>query len=66
MTDEQLKKGQELKRIISTLDGELEKFEGKQPNGINVYLPNVGSLIEDVRKVFLAHKEMFNRQFKEL
>lgn len=66
MTDEQLKKGQEIKRTISTLDGELEKFEGKHPDGINVYLPNVGTLIDDVRKVFLAHKEMFNRQFKEL
>lgn len=66
MTDEQLKKGQELKRTLATLDGELEKFVGKHPDGINVYLPNVETLIDDVRKVFLAHREMFTQKFKEL
>jgi len=66
MTDQQLKQAQELKRTIAQLESELEKFSSSHPQGINVFLPNVGTLIEDVRKVFLAHRDMFNEKFRKL
>lgn len=66
MTDQQLKQAQELKRIIATLEGELEKFDNVNPSGVNVYLPNVGTLIERVKIDLLRQLDMFNRQFKEL
>lgn len=66
MTDQQLKQAQELKRIIATLESELEKFDNVNPSGINVYLPNVGTLIERVKIDLLRQLDMFNRQFKEL
>ena len=66
MTDQQLKQAQELKRIIAVLESELEKFKSDNPNGINVYIPNVGVLIEDVRQVFQKHLNEYNKKFKEL
>ena len=68
MTDQQLKQAQEIKRIIATIEGELEKFDGKHlpTQGINVFLPNVGTLIEDVRQVFVDHRGLYNNKFKEL
>ena len=66
MTDEQLKQGQELKRLINLLESELEKFDTNNPNGINVFIPNVGMLIENVRIDFLKQLDKYNRQFKEL
>lgn len=67
MTDQTLKKAQELKRIIATLEGELEKFGNPRPvQGINVFLPNCGNLIEDVRKVFIEYKDEFNEIFEKL
>lgn len=66
MTDQQLKAAQELKRIIATLEGELEKFENVQPTGINVYVPNVGTLIENVKLDYIKQLEKYKIQFKEL
>lgn len=67
MTDEKLKQAQDLKRTIATLENELEKFGSPRPvQGINVFLPNASTLIEDVRQVFIIHRDMFNKQFKEL
>lgn len=68
MTDQQLKKAQELKRIIATLEGEIEKFNGKTlpTQGINVFIPNVGTLIENVKLDFLKQLEIQNKKFKEL
>ena len=66
MTDQQLKQAQELKRIIVLLEGELEKFDNVNPSGINVFLPNVGTLIERVKIDLQRQLDMFNRQFKEL
>lgn len=68
MTDQQLKKAQELKRIISSLEGEIEKCNGKNKpvQGINVFLPNLGTLIDDVKQVFETHLEMYNKQFRDL
>ena len=66
MTDQQLKQAQDLKRIIATLESELEKFENVQPTGINVYVPNVGTLIENVRLDFIKQLEKQKNQFKEL
>ena len=67
MTDQTLKQAQELKRTIAALDNELEKFNNPmQAQGINVFLPNCGNLIEDVRKVFVEYKEEFNDLFKKL
>ena len=68
MTDQQLKQAQELKRIIATLDGELDKIKGKNKpvQGINVFIPNVGSLISDVGEVYEKHLAMFNDKFKRL
>ena len=66
MTDQQLKQAQELKRIIALLEGELEKFDNVNPSGINVFLPNVGTLIERVKIDLQRQLDMFNRQFKEL
>jgi hypothetical protein len=66
MTDEQLKKGQDLKRTIMLLESELEKFSNNHPQGINVFLPNVGTLIENVKIVFLRQLDIYNRKFKEL
>ena len=66
MTDEQLKKGQDLKRTIKQLENELEKFSNKHPQGINVFLPNVGTLIENVQIVFLRQLDIYNKKFKEL
>lgn len=66
MTDQQLKQGQEIKRTIATLESELEKFSSKNPAGLNVYLPNVDTLIDDVRQVFVEHLAMYNKKFKEL
>ena len=66
MTDQTLKQAQDLKRIIATLDGELEKFENVQPTGINVYVPNVGTLIENVKLDFIKQLEKYKIQFKEL
>lgn len=68
MTDQQLKQAQEIKRIIANIEGELEKFEDKHlpAQGINVFLPNIGTLIEDVRQVFVDHLSIYNKKFKEL
>jgi len=67
MTDEKLKAAQDLKRTIAALDNELEKFGNPRPvQGINVFLPNCGNLIEDVRKVFIEYKEEFNEIFEKL
>ena len=66
MTDQTLKKAQELKRIIATLEGELEKFNNANPSGINVYLPNVGELIDDVKQVFVEHLNEYNEKFRKL
>ena len=66
MTDQQLKQGQELKRIIATLESELEKFQSDNPAGFNVYLPKLDTLIDDVKQVFVKHLAMYNKKFKEL
>ena len=67
MTEQQLQQGQELKRIIATLEGELEKFGTPRPiQGINVFLPNVGELIDDVKQVFVKHLNEYNEKFKKL
>lgn len=66
MTEEQLKQGQDIKRIIATLESELEKFSSKNPAGLNVYLPNVDTLIDDVKQVFVEHLAMYNDKFKKL
>ena len=68
MTDQQLKQAQALKRIIAAISGELDKCNGKNKpvQGINVFLPNVGTLIDDVGQVFSKHLEMYNKKFKEL
>lgn len=66
MTDEKLKQAQDIKRTIAQLEGELEKFDNVQPNGINVFLPNVGTLIENVKLDFLKQLDIQNKKFKEL
>lgn len=68
MTDQQLKAAQDLKRIIATLESELEKFNDKNKpvHGINVFIPNVGELIDGVKQVFVEHLAMYNKKFKEL
>lgn len=66
MTDQTLKQAQDLKRTIAQLEGELEKFCNVQPTGINVFLPNVGTLIEDVRQDFLMQLDILNEQFRRL
>ena len=66
MTDQQLQQGQEIKRMISLLTGELEKFGSNNPAGFNVYLPAVGELIEDVKQVFDKHLNEYNEKFRKL
>ena len=66
MTDQQLEKAQNLKRTIAVLESELEKFKSDNPNGINVYIPNVGVLIENVKLDFIKQLEKLKIQFKEL
>lgn len=66
MTDQQLQQAQDLKRIIATLEGELEKFDNVNPSGINVFLPNVGTLIERVKIDFTKQLELYKLKFKEL
>ena len=66
MTDQQLEKAQNLKRTIAVLESELEKFKSDNPNGINVYIPNVGMLIENVKLDFIKQLEKLKIQFKEL
>jgi len=67
MTDQTLKAAQDIKRIIATLESELEKFGNPRPiQGINVFLPNCGNLIEDVRKVFEEYKEEYQETFRKL
>ena len=68
MTDQQLAKAQELKRTIALLENELEKFANKNrpKDGINIFLPDCGNLIEDVRKVFEEYKQEFNEIFRKL
>lgn len=66
MTDQQLQQAQDLKRTIAQLEGELEKFDNIQPHGINVFLPNVGTLIEDVRLVILKQWNEYNDKFRKL
>lgn len=68
MTDKQLKAAQDVKRTIASLESEIEKFENKPlpKDGINIFLPNVGDLIEDVRKVFIGYLEEFNDIFRKL
>ena len=66
MTEQQLKQAQELKRTITLLAGELEKFNTDNPSGFNVYLPNVGELIDDVKQVFDRHLSMYNEKFRKL
>lgn len=67
MTDEKLKSAQDIKRTIATLDGELEKFGSPRPvQGINVFLPNVGELIDDVKQVFVKHLNEYNEKFRKL
>lgn len=66
MTDQTLKQAQDIKRTIAALESELEKFDNIQPNGINVFLPNVGTLIENVKLDFLKQLDIQNKKFKEL
>lgn len=68
MTEEQLRKAQDLKRIIFALESELEKLNDKNKpvHGISVFIPNVGTLIEDVRQVFLIQLDLFNEKFRKL
>ena len=66
MTAQQLKQAQDLKRTIAALECELDKFKNVQPQGINIFLPNVGTLIDDVKQVFIKHLNEYNRKFKEL
>lgn len=68
MTDQQLKQAQDLKRTIAALESELEKFNDKNKpvHGINVFLPNCGNLIEDVRLVFLKQWNEYNDKFRKL
>lgn len=66
MTDEQLRRAQSIKRTTTNLECELDKFKNVQPQGINIFLPNVGTLIDDVRQVFIKHLNEYNRKFKEL
>lgn len=68
MTDQQLKAAQDLKRIIAALESELEKFNDKNKpvHGISVFIPNVGNLIDDVRKVFDEYLNEFNEDFRRL
>lgn len=65
MTDKQLKQAQEYKRRIAQLEGELEKFQNPQ-EGFSVYLPNCGTLIEDVKQVLTNHLEKYNALFSRL
>lgn len=68
MTDQQLKAAQDLKRIISTLEGEYDKLNSKpRPiQGVNVFIQNVGTLIDDVKQVFIKHLNEYNEKFKKL
>lgn len=66
MTDQQLKAAQGLKRTIAALENELEKFNTPSRQGINVFLPDCGDLIEDVRKVFVEYLNEFNEDFRRL
>ena len=66
MTDAQLKQAQDIKRTIAALENELEKFNNVQPTGINVFIPNVGNLIENVKIDFLRQLDKQNIRFKEL
>ena len=66
MTDKQLKQAQDLKRTIAMLENELEKLDQNHTIGINVFLPNVGTLITDVKQVFTKHMEMYNDKFRKL
>jgi len=68
MTDKQLKQAQDLKRTIAMLENELEKFcnKNRPKDGINVFLPDCGNLIEDVRNVFEEYKNEFNEIFRKL
>ena len=68
MTDKQLKQAQDLKRTIAVLENELEKLGNKNrsKDGINVFLPDCGNLIEDVRNVFEEYKQEFNEIFSKL
>ena len=66
MTDQQLKAAQDIKRTIAALNNELDKFSKPSQQGINVFLPNCGNLIEDVRKVFVEYVNEFNEDFKRL
>lgn len=66
MTDEKLKQAQDIKRTIAALNNELDKFSKPSQQGINVFLPNCGELIEDVKQVFIKHLNEYNKKFKEL
>ena len=68
MTDQTLKKAQDIKRTIAALESELEKFNDKNKpvHGINVFLPNCDNLIEDVRKVFVGYLNEYNEDFRKL
>lgn len=67
MTDEQLKQGKELKQTIEKLENELEKFGNPRPiQGINVFLPNIGTLIDDVKGVFIKYLNEYNDKFRKL
>lgn len=68
MTEQQLQQGQDLKRIIATLEGELEKFNDKNKpvQGINVFIPNVGALISEVGEVFVEYLNKYNEKFRKL
>jgi hypothetical protein len=66
MTDDQLKQGQEIKRIIKQLENELEKFERATSDGINVFLPAIGEIIDNVKQVFIDHLNDYKDKFKKL
>lgn len=67
MTDQKLKEAQDLKRTIEGLEKELENFaNATKGSPLTINLPNVGTLIEDVRQVFLKHLNEHNKKFKEL
>lgn len=66
MTEEKLKQAQDLKRTIALLESELENFGNANGSSINVNLHNVGTLIEDVKQVFIKHLNEFNEKFRKL
>ena len=66
MTEQALKRGQELKREIDMLNDCIESFDKANQAGVCIVFPNDGKLLEDIKKIVIERLRKLNEQFSKL